>query len=70
MTSLWDESDKGGAGSLELNGMGKGMARIVKRSSDGDKSSIGYMVASADISAVRAGGRRFLAAIRLCLTGG
>lgn len=49
--------------------MGKGTARIVKRSSDGDKSSIGYIVASVDMSDVRMSGRRFRTAIRFFLMG-
>lgn len=47
--------------------MGKATARIVKRSSDGDKSSIGYIVASVDMSDVRMGGRQFRMAMRLFL---
>lgn len=49
--------------------MGKGTARIVKRSSDGDKSSIGYILASVDMSDVRMGGMRFRTAMRLLLMG-
>ena len=54
---------------MELKGMGKGMARIIKRSSDVDKSSIGYIVASVDMSDVRMGGKRFRMAMRLFLMG-
>ena len=54
---------------MELKGMGKGAARIVKRSSEGEKSSIGYIVASVDMSDVRVGGRRFRTVMRLFLNG-
>ena len=49
--------------------MGKGAARIVKSSSEEEKSSIGYIVASVDMSDVRMGGRRFRTVMRLFLNG-
>lgn len=49
--------------------MGKGTARIVKSSSEEDKSSIGYMAASVDMSNVRMSGSRFRTVMRLFLDG-
>jgi hypothetical protein len=58
VTSLWEDSDNGGAGSVVLNGIGNGTVRIVNNSSEEESSSIGYTHDSVEIKDVRITGRR------------
>lgn len=58
VTSLWEASDNGGAGSVVLNGIGNGTVRIVKSSSEEENSSIGYNHDSVEIKDVRIIARR------------